>query len=219
MQIRVSDDPSADAADWLARRIRDAVRRRGEALVAVSGGGTAPPMFAALAARRVPWHATTLWQVDERVAHDGHGARNAAQLDGLPASLRLMPVTDDDLEAAADRYGAGLPARFDAVHLGIGDDGHTASWPPGHPVVDSTLPCEVIGEFNGYRRMTLTPLAVNGARARIVLTTGADKAPMVARWLLRDRSLPVSRLRRGDTWLFLDPAAAADLGSVVEADR
>jgi 6-phosphogluconolactonase/glucosamine-6-phosphate isomerase/deaminase len=30
-----------------------------------------------------------------------------------------------------------LPDRLDVVHLGLGDDGHTASWPPGDPVIDA----------------------------------------------------------------------------------
>jgi 6-phosphogluconolactonase/glucosamine-6-phosphate isomerase/deaminase len=211
----VSDDPAEAAASWLARRLRDAVRRRGCATIAVSGGSTAPPLFAALARLDMPWEQLQLWQVDERVAPDGHAERNAGQLGGqlagLAATVHLMPVTAADLDAAAARYGATLPERFDVVHLGLGDDGHTASWPPGDRVVDSTRPCEVIGEFNGFRRMTLTPRVVNAARSRLMLTHGAAKAPMVARWLLRDPDLPVDRVRRSDTWVFVDAAAVADL--------
>jgi 6-phosphogluconolactonase/glucosamine-6-phosphate isomerase/deaminase len=122
-----------------------------------------------------------------------------------------MPVTSSDLRAAARRYGASLPERFDVVHLGMGDDGHTASWPPGDPVVDSTRACEVTSEFNGRRRMTLTPRIINGARSRLVLTFGSSKAPMFARWLLRDPSLPIDRVRRSRTLAFVDAAAAASL--------
>jgi 6-phosphogluconolactonase len=211
MDLRVLDDPATATAAWIGRRLRDAVRRRGEAHLAVSGGSTAPPMLAALAAADVDWRRVTVWQVDERVVPDGHPDRNATQLDGFPARVRPMPVTSKDLAAAARRYGAALPARLDVVHLGVGDDGHTASWPPGDPVVDSTRPCEVIGEFNGHRRMTLTPPVVNGARSRIVLIAGAGKAPIVARWLLRDATLPIDRVHRSHTWVFLDRAAAADL--------
>ncbi len=207
----MTDDPSTDAGRWLARRLRDAVRRRGRATLALSGGGSAPPMFDVLLAQDVPWRDVVVWQVDERVAPDGHPERNAGQLADFPCRVELMPVTDDDLDAAAQRYGSALPERFDVVHLGLGDDGHTASWPPGNPVVDSDRPCEAIGEFNGFERMTLTPPVVNAARSRLMLTFGASKAPMVQRWLLRDRELPVSRLRRGDTWIMLDPPAAADL--------
>jgi 6-phosphogluconolactonase/glucosamine-6-phosphate isomerase/deaminase len=209
----VSDDPAEAAASWLARRVRGAVRRRGSAVIAVSGGSTAPPLFAALAHRDVPWSRLEVWQVDERVAPDGHGERNAGQLADLAATVHLMPVTAADLDAAAARYAATLPGRFDVVHLGLGDDGHTASWPPGDRVVDSTRSCEVVGQFNGFRRMTLTPRVVNAARSRLMLTHGAAKAPMVARWLLRDPDLPVDRVRRSDTWAFVDAAAVADLPS------
>jgi 6-phosphogluconolactonase/glucosamine-6-phosphate isomerase/deaminase len=211
VDVRVTDDPASDAGRWLARRLRDAVRRRGSATVALSGGGSAPPVFDVLLAQDVPWEHVTVWQVDERIAPDGDPERNAGQLADFPCRVELMPVTAADPVAAARRYGAGLPERFDLVHLGLGDDGHTASWPPGHAVIDSDRPCEVIGEFNGFERMTLTPPIVNGARARLMLTFGASKAPMVQRWMLRDPALPVTRLRRSDTWVLLDPAAAADL--------
>lgn len=168
-------------------------------------------MFDVLLAADVPWADLTVWQVDERIAPDGHPERNAGQLVDFPCRVELMPVTDDDLDAAARRYGDGLPERFDVVHLGLGDDGHTASWPPGDPVVDSVQPCAAIGEFNGFRRMTITPPVVSAARSRLMLTFGGSKAPVVQRWLLRDPELPVDRVRRADTWVFLDDAAAADL--------
>jgi len=182
-------------------------------VIAVSGGSTAPELFDALVRHDVPWDRTTVWQVDERIAPDGDVARNAGQLDTLPVRVRPMPVTASDLRAAARRYAATLPARFDVVHLGLGDDGHTASWPPHDPVVDSTRDCEVVDEFNGYRRMTLTPRVVNAARSRMVLTLGSSKAGMVERWMLRDPELPIDRVRRSATWVFLDPPAAAGLPS------
>ncbi len=179
----MTEEPAADAGRWMARRLRDAVRRRGTATLAVSGGGSAPPMFEVLLAQDVPWHDVIVWQVDERVAPDGHPERNARQLVDFPCPVELMPVTDDDLAAGAARYAGGLPERFDVVHLGLGDDGHTASWPPGDPVVDSSNGCEVIGEFNGFRRMTLTPPIVNAAPiaadAHVRRIEGTDSAALV----------------------------------------
>ncbi|MGI9644488.1 MAG: 6-phosphogluconolactonase [Ilumatobacteraceae bacterium] len=211
MDIRVSDQPAEEAAASIARRVRSAVGRRRNATLAMSGGSTAPALIDALIGFDLPWDAVTVWQVDERIAPDGDPDRNAGQLDGLPCRVRAMPVTSTDLRAAARRYAASLPDRFDVVHLGLGGDGHTASWPPADPVVDSDRPVEVIGEFNGRARMTLTPPVVNGARSRIVLTTGAGKAEMVERWYRRDPTLPVSRVLRSGTVAFLDPAAAAGL--------
>ncbi len=209
MELIVADDPAVVAGAWIARRMRAAVRRRGSATLALSGGSTAPPMIAALVAHDVPWSAVEVWQVDERVRPDGHEARNAVQLAGLPCRVHLMPVTAADRRGAARRYAAGLPERFDVVHLGLGDDGHTASWPPGRPaVVSSDRAVELVDDFNGHDRMTLTGRVVDAARARLVLTMGASKRPMVERWLLRDPSLPISGVRRTATVAVLDPAAA-----------
>jgi 6-phosphogluconolactonase/glucosamine-6-phosphate isomerase/deaminase len=209
MDLRVSDEPAVVAAKTIARRLSDAQRRRGAATLALSGGGTAPAMIEALLAERVDCEALTVWQVDERVAPDGDPDRNAMQLERLPCRVRLMPVTASDLGAAAARYARTLPERFDVVHLGVGDDGHTASWPPGNrDVLVSDRLVETVPPFNGRVRMTLTPRVVNAARARVVLATGAAKRPVIARWLGGDGSLPIATVRRTATTVVLDPAAA-----------
>ena len=172
-------------------------------------------MIDALLADRVPWDDVSVFQVDERVAPDGHEARNALQLVGLERLTRVvaMPVTHDDLASAADRYASSLPNRLDVVHLGLGDDGHTASWPPGRDEVrDAPVDVVAVGEFNGWPRMTITRRVVNGARCRVLLATGRSKRPMVARWFEGDRRLPVGRVRRTGTWVYLDRDAAPSSG-------
>jgi len=225
MDVRVSTDPAADAAAFIADRLRRAVAERGRASLAVSGGSTAPPMVAALVdparSGEVPWADTVVVQVDERIAPDGHGDRNAGQLVDLPAEVRLMPVTDSDVETAARRYGAAINSPLDVVHLGIGSDGHTASWPPephadAERAIATNESAYVIDEFNGRRRMTLGPSVVNAARARVVLATGVSKADVVARWIsiadggcaAVDLSLPIAALAPADTVVFLDEGAA-----------
>lgn len=215
MHIVVVSDPQQlgeTAGRWVATRLVNAVRRRGCATIAFSGGSTPRAMLAVLASLPVPWADVTVYQVDERCAPDGHEARNANLLDVLPLpkrNLKLMPVAAAHRAAAARRYGASLPAQLDVVHLGLGTDGHTASWAPGDPVVDDPSPVATIGTYNGWPRMTMTPGPVNVARQRLVGIAGADKAEMVARWLLHDPALPVSRLRRTGTTVIMDAAAAA----------
>lgn len=216
MDLRVTADAASaasEAARWTAFQLRNAVRRRGRATAAVSGGSTPAAMFAALATLDVPWRHVSVFQVDERVAPDGHPARNAALLGLFPgeARLRLMPVTSSDLVRASRRYAAGLPDRFDVVHLGLGDDGHTASWPPGDPVVGASLAVALSGEYRGFVRMTLTPGPVNAARHRLVLAAGADKAEPLERWLLGDAGVPVQHVHRTGTVVVVDTAAASRL--------
>jgi 6-phosphogluconolactonase len=207
-------EAAALTANRIGRRLRDAVRRRGAATIAFSGGSTPKPMLALLAAFDLPWSSITAYQVDERVAPDGDPDRNAPLLDVLPLrgrQVKLMGVTSKDLGAACRRYAATLPERFDIVHLGIGDDGHTASWPPGDPVVERREPVAMCGMFNGHIRMTLTPPVVNGARFRLVEVSGAAKAPAVHGWMSGDAALPITRVRRTGTLAVLDAAAAAQL--------
>jgi 6-phosphogluconolactonase len=217
MDIVVAPDPQSaagEAAAWIARQLRNAVSRRGAASVAFSGGSTPALMLAELAELRVPWEATTIFQVDERVAPDGDPDRNATLLDVLGQrgpSVNLMPVTASDIDSACRQYAALLPARLDVVHLGVGDDGHTASWPPADPVIDAGGMVAMSGEYKGRVRMTLTVHAVNSARRRVVLATGTAKAPIIERWLLHDRALPVDRVSRSKTLVVLDTQAAARL--------
>jgi 6-phosphogluconolactonase/glucosamine-6-phosphate isomerase/deaminase len=219
VQIVIADRPAELAAYRIGDRLRDAIRRRGVATVALSGGSTAPSLIDALQQRPVAWASVTVWQVDERVAPAGDAARNANQLRAfgdLPCRVVRMPVEADDLRAAARRYASGLPERFDVVHLGVGDDGHTASWPPGRTdLIHSARNVEVVEMFNGWPRMTLTRRVVNRARCRVVVAAGASKRPMVEGWLLRDRELPIDAVRRTSTWVYLDPAAAP-AGGLVE---
>src|SRR5258706_9940425 len=217
MDIVVAPDSQTaadEAAAWVARQLRGAVSRRGAAAVAFSGGSTPALMLASLVELPVPWAATTVFQVDERVAPDGDPDRNARLLDVLRPcgpTIRLMPVTAKDLGAARRRYAALLPNRLDVVHLGVGDDGHTASWPPGDAVIDDPGAVAVCRAYKGRVRMTLTVGVVNAARHRLVLATGKAKAPGVERWLLHDHGLPIDRVHRAGTVVVLDADAARRL--------
>jgi 6-phosphogluconolactonase len=224
MEVQILPDSARLAvrtADAVAGRLAAAVADRGRATLAVSGGGTPLPFFAELAGRELPWGGIHVFQVDERVAPAGHDDRNLSGLQARlldrapipPANVHPMPVEAGDLEAAAAEYAATIRSvtgatGLDVVHLGLGDDGHTASWPPGDPVVDATADVAVVGPFNGRLRMTLTPPLVNGAGWILWQIEGASKAAMLVRLLAGDPAIPASRVRRHDVTLLADNAAA-----------
>jgi 6-phosphogluconolactonase len=215
------------AADIVAARLIRGIEARGLATLAVSGGSTPAAFLAELAGRKVPWEAVHVFQVDERVAPPGDPDRNLTALqEGLldrgpiPArNVHPMPVDAPDLAAAAAAYSdeirtvTGPKGRLDVVHLGLGDDGHTASWPPGDPVVGARDDVAVVGPFNGRLRMTLTPPAVNRALWIVWLISGKSKAPVVERLLAGDTALPGSRVRREGVSLLADAAAGAGITS------
>ena len=205
------------AADIVAASAREASEARGRFTFAVSGGRTPWAMFRDLADEDVPWENVGIWQVDERIAPDGDADRNLTSL--LPmipseADLRPMPVTEADLDAAAARYAGSLPNVFDLVHLGMGDDGHTASLVPDDPVLDVTdRDVAVTGEYRGLRRMTLTYRVLDRSRRVLWLIDGEDKAPMVPRLMAGDASIPAGRVATAEQLVVVDAAAAAEVAS------
>lgn len=228
MRIETFSDDDAVAqrtAEVIAEAAREGARRHGRAVLAFSGGSTPAPMLDLLGRMDLRWNATHILQVDERVAPDGHDDRNwtmitnnllaAADIPG--PLLHPMPVTDDDLDAAAQRYGqllqtvAGVPPIADVVHLGIGEDGHTASLVPDDPVLkvrDRWV--ALAGPYQGRRRMTLTYPAINAGRLLVWQITGAGKAAAL-REGLEGRGVPASGIRRRDVHVIATREAAARL--------
>lgn len=219
------------AAARIAALLTDAVEARGTATLALSGGSQAAPMLAELAERPLPWDRVHLLQVDERIAPDGHADRNLtlledhllAQLPTAPAGVHPMPVAaavDDPsaAEAAVSAYAAtlrevaGNPVVLDVVHLGLGDDGHTASLVPGDPVLTvDDVDVAATAPYRGRRRLTLTYPALARARALVWLVEGGHKAEMVQRLVKGDRSIPAGRVHDDEAALLLDPEAAGSL--------
>jgi 6-phosphogluconolactonase len=196
-------------ASLIAERARADVEDRGAFTLAFSRGAE---LVARLGEEDLAWPTVTVFQVDERVAPSGHADRNLTQLHtALPVeAVRPMPVEDLDLdlEAAADRYAAGLPERLDLVHLGLGSDGHTASLVPSDPVLDvHDRLVAVTREYEGRRRMTLTYPALHAAREIVWLVTGEGKRDPLSRLLAGDRSIPAARVLNLHQRMVIDCAA------------
>jgi 6-phosphogluconolactonase len=203
---------AAAAADAIAEVLRAAERKRGTATMAVSGGNTPGPMFSRLAALGLPWQRIVVYQVDERIAPEGDPVRNLTdlreRLGVVDAPIRPMPVDDDDLDAAASRYGASLPERFDVIHLGMGPDGHTASLVPGDPVLEITdQPVAMTGPYQERRRMTLTFPALARTSLLVWLVAGDDKVGAMTKLLAGDRSVPAGRVVAPRSEIFTEPSA------------
>jgi 6-phosphogluconolactonase len=219
-RIEVLDDPDAvhhRGAEVIAEAVRAAIKQRGACGLAVSGGRDPWPMFSQLEDHGLDWTRTAIYQVDERVAPPGSDERNLTHLIeslsiGAQGSIRPMPVGDDDLEAAADRYAASLPQdALDLAHLGIGPDGHTASLVPGDPVLEVTDKRVAVtaGEYQGVRRMTLTYPELERARTLLWVVTGEEKVDALKKLIDQDPSTPSGRMRpRGESLILADRAAA-----------
>jgi 6-phosphogluconolactonase len=229
MELKVVNDADSVArlaAATIAADARSAIASRGRFTLAVSGGHTPWIMLRMLANEDIPWGGVHLYQVDERIAPDGHPDRNLTHIrESLllhvplrPEQVHAMPVESADAEAAAARYGvdlreiAGTPPVLDLVHLGLGPDGHTASLVPGDSVLNvTTADVSLTGVYQGRRRMTLTYPAINRARRVLWVVTGSEKTAALQRLLDGDVTIPAGRVRREQAVLFADRAAIGRL--------
>ena len=234
MKITVGDDEAdvaRHAAALIAREIDAAIAARGHACIAFSGGRTPWPMMRALADADAPWQHVHVFQTDERIVPLDDAARTLPQLrEALlshipipPAQVHPMPVDDGTLQSAAERYArdleqlAGQPPVLDLVHLGLGDDGHTASLVPGDTALDiATADVALSGPYQAHRRMTLTFPLINRAKMILWLVTGRNKADVLKRLWVGDREIPAGRVRRDRAVIVTDRAAAQPLSENIE---
>lgn len=208
-------DPAARVAEHVARGVL-----AGPSQVAFSGGKSPWRMVELLCRYALPWENLTAWQVDERVAPDFDEARNYTHLFArltVPVKIQAIPVdvsADPSGERAARRYAELLalpPARgtLDLVHLGLGDDGHTASLFPGDAALRLRDEAVVaVGPFLGHRRVTLTLPTIARARELVFLVTGASKREALRKLLAGDTSIPAGRIRHPRCVVYADPQAA-----------
>jgi 6-phosphogluconolactonase/glucosamine-6-phosphate isomerase/deaminase len=103
---------------------------------------------------------------------------------------------------------AGSPPRLDVVHLGLGDDGHTASLVMGDPAARPSGEVAVTGLYAGVQRMTLTFRVLNLARFRVWLVCGQSKRRVVKRLQAGDTTMIAGRILRPNSILVVDEAAA-----------
>src|SRR5690606_24052948 len=118
-------------------------------------------------------------------------------------------------ELAAGRYSATLiqwadvPPQLDVVHLGIGEDGHTASLFAGDPLLEDRRHwVGVSHEYQGHRRLTLTLPVLNNARNIAWFAVGAGRRRVLERLAAADPSIPASHVRREQAVCFVDREAA-----------
>jgi 6-phosphogluconolactonase len=200
------------AAAWTADRIKVAVAERCVCYLALAGGETPHGCYERLAKPpyrdALPWRSVFVYWSDERQVPlddptSNYAMAKGALLDHVPIPPeQVFPLVGDPTPALRRIPASeqGWP-RFDIIHLGLGEDGHTASLFPGSPAVQEAQTL-VVHVHNAPKpppdRLSLTLPVINAARAVLVMVQGAAKKDALARVLRRDPALPASRVAPAD---------------------
>lgn len=218
MSARISehDFPRREAlADALAvavaANLREAIEARDVAVLALSGGNTPALFQRRLAAQPLDWAGVVVTLVDERWVPPSHERSNARLvrenlLQGAAAAARFEPLyasapdPESGLAQVARRIG-DLPSPFDAVVLGLGLDGHTASWFPDADRLAEALDPRGTAQVLPMRavaaeepRMTLTLPLLAAARHLYLHVEGAEKQALFRRIVRGEAASPLSAL-------------------------
>ena len=176
------------AADEMAAALNDGIRARGAACAALSAGSTPGPAYERLATMSLDWPKVTFALVDERCVPASDPASNEGLLrrtlaPTLAAGAKVLPMYSGS--TAPDHADAAYAAlHIDIALMGMGADGHTASWFPGGdglaPALDPKSPRTVAAvrarqAAGAADRLTLTRAALDRADRVLLLITGDDK--------------------------------------------
>ncbi|MGB1263561.1 MAG: 6-phosphogluconolactonase [Cognaticolwellia sp.] len=136
-------------ADKVAELLTAAVKAKGKASIAVSGGSTPKGFFQALSQKKLAWPLITITLADERWVDANSNDSNTKlvhehllQNEALNANffhLKQGEVLSDNTLADLNQQAMQHLLPLDVLILGMGEDGHTASLFPCSDEIDRCL--------------------------------------------------------------------------------
>ncbi len=213
-EVRVVEDVASAFAAEVAEAFADR-KDQDNFTIAFSGGSTATAAYEALSKVSLNWSMVTAVWGDDRLVpldHDDSNFRlvKEALFDRVEPLAAVYPMKAEHGAEAYEEIVRSL-SPLDVVHLGMGDDGHTASLFPGvHDALEAPperLVIETGDDLHPHRRMTLTFSAIAQSRLAVFTVAGANKRSMFAR-IRAGEHLPAGRISAQRVLWLVDEAAA-----------
>jgi 6-phosphogluconolactonase len=243
-EIIVLEDAAAlsyKAAEILVRCISEALSRKAQFSVALSGGSTPKALFSLLVeddsfTNKIPWDKIHFFWGDERHVPPKDEQSNFRMADEMMLTKahvraenihRMRTEQSDSAKVAQDyekelqqyfQLTTGQRPAFDFNLLGLGPDGHTASLFPGTKALyenNRLVVANWVEKFQTHR-ITMTASVLNNADTIVVLVSGKEKAEVLQKVLEGDHQpdlLPAQLIQptHGRLIWLVDHAAASRL--------
>lgn len=165
-----------DLSRHIVSELKQAIKQKGHASLAVSGGTTPIPLFILLSQQDLNWSCVFITLVDDRWVKDSHEASNEKLVKTYLLQNKAKFANFIGLKNSSDNPFTGsvitdklltkIPMPFDVLVLGMGEDGHTASLFPGAANLAEGL------DMNSNRKVIgMTPLTAPFDRITLTLPT------------------------------------------------
>jgi 6-phosphogluconolactonase len=179
-------------ADDLVSILKTGIRTRGRASLVVSGGRTPLALFKQLSETDLEWDKVDITLADERWVDEDHPDSNTSLvknnlIKNKASAARFVELKSEPSDAnegvnAAEAALASMSQPFDALILGMGEDGHTASLFPCSEQINDGLDmssgrtCIAVQPTTApHQRISLTLPALLNSRNIFLHLTGEKK--------------------------------------------
>ena len=187
-----SESLASDLCQSIGEILTEAIRKRGRASMAVSGGGTPTPLFKEFSLLSIDWAKVDLTLVDDRWVDAKNSDSNELLvrthlIKNKATKVNFIPLKNDSKTAKegqkiSEEMLKNITLPFDVVVLGMGSDGHTASLFPCSDELPDAMDLNNLNYLIStspktapYHRLSLTARVIIDAKYVFLHLNGSSK--------------------------------------------
>ena len=187
-----SESLASDLCQSIGEILTEAIRKRGRASMAVSGGSTPVPLFKEFSLLSIDWAKVDLTLVDDRWVDAKNSDSNELLvrthlIKNKATKVNFIPLKNDSKTAKegqkiSEEMLKNITLPFDVVVLGMGSDGHTASLFPCSDELPDAMDLNNLNYLIStspktapYQRLSLTARVIIDAKNVFLHLNGSSK--------------------------------------------